>query len=49
MNRYPQCNDCKYFIKKEGKDICKRYFQGRFLSKDTITFGVCKQYKLNEK
>ena len=45
MNRYPQCNNCKYFIKRENNDICKRYFQGRFLEKDTTLFAICKAYK----
>ena len=45
MKRYAQCDNCKYFIKGENRDICRRYFQGRFLEKDTIIFSVCKQYK----
>lgn len=43
MNRYPQCHDCKYFKKSKPRNICTRFFQGRFLE-DTMTFGICKYY-----
>ena len=44
MKRYPQCYDCKYLKKTNNKDVCTRFFQGRFLD-STMIIGICKYYK----